>query len=466
MSEAGILRQEEAALAEVIAGWADGLSAQAIPPAVREALTRTLMDSLGLMVAARRESYIESIVQAADGEGPCSIVGRAGGFDVMTAALANGTAVHGEDYDDTFEGTPVHVGAVMVPAILAAGEQRNLSGEDLLRGLAVGAELICRLALVAPTAMHRQGFHPTAVCGAFGAAAGVATALRLPPAQIASALGIVGSMASGIIEYLAEGTWTKRLHPGWAAGAGWRAARLAESGFVGPRTVFEGEHGAFHAFAVPGIARDFSHLAEGWGSRWEVANLAFKPYACGTMAQPFIDCALKLRGEVPQLSEITGIVAKVGEGTVHRLWEPRAEKARPSTPYGAKFSVPYCVAVALHDGGAGLEQFTEARIADPAVLAQAAKVSYEIDPENEYPRNYTGDLIVTLKDGRRLEANQPCLRGGRGAPLEEAELWRKFRDNVRFGGWSDDQAEALAAFARTAFTAAGAGGLQQVARQS
>ncbi|MEQ8355796.1 MAG: MmgE/PrpD family protein [Kiloniellaceae bacterium] len=457
------MSESKTTLAEAIADWAVELSADVVPPAVREVLTRALMDSLGLMVAARREPYIEAVINSSDGSGPCTIVGHHGGFDVMAAALANGTAVHGEDYDDTFEGTPVHVGSVMVPALLAAGEQRRLSGEDLFRGLAVGAELICRLALVAPTAMHRQGFHPTAVCGAFGAAAGVATALRLPPAQIASALGIVGSMASGIIEYLAEGTWTKRMHPGWAAGAGWRAARLAESGFLGPRSVFEGEHGAFHAFAVPGIARDFSHLGDAWGNRWEVANLAFKPYACGTMAQPFVDCALQLRAQLPDLNAVERIAAKVGEGTVHRLWEPHAEKVRPSTPYGAKFSVPYCVAVALTDGGAGLEQFTEARIADPSVLAQAAKVTYAIDPDNEYPKNYTGDLLVTLKDGTRLVAGQPCLRGGRGAPLEEAELWQKFRKNVRFGGWSESQAEGLADFARQAFAAPDISGLREFA---
>jgi 2-methylcitrate dehydratase PrpD len=286
------------------------------------------------------------------------------------------------------------------------------------------------------------------------------------PAQIASAMGIVGSMASGIIEYLAEGTWTKRLHPGWAAAAGWRAARLAESGFIGPRSVFEGEHGAFHAFAVPGIERDFSHLGDGWGQRWEVANLAFKPYACGTMAQPFIDCALQLRADIPDLSQIETIVASVGEGTVHRLWEPRAEKARPSSPYGAKFSVPYCVAVALCDGDAGLEQFTEARIADPAVLAEAAKVSYEIDPANEYPRNYTGELKVTLKDGTRLQAQQPCLRGGRGAPLDDAELLQKFRSNLRFGGWGEAQALALGEFARGVFAGSGLGDLQKLARQN
>ena len=450
-------------LAEIFARWAAGLKEGDIPPEVRLALRRALLDCLGLMVAARDRDYLRAVIAAADGTGPCTVVGHAGGFDVMTAALINGTAVHGEDYDDTFEGTPVHVGAVMVPALLAAAQQRGLSGAEVLRGLAVGSELICRLALVAPTAMHRQGFHPTAICGAFGAAAGVATALGLPPDRIASALGIVGSMASGIIEYLAEGTWTKRMHPGWAAGAGWRAARMAEAGFLGPRSVFEGEHGAFHAFAAAQIERDFSLLSEGWGSRWEVANLAFKPYACGTMAQPFIDCALQLREQIADLESIDSIVAKVGEGTVHRLWEPRAQKIVPSTPYGAKFSVPYCVAVALRDGDAGLGQFTEERIADPATLALAAKVGYQIDPENEYPRNYTGDLLVTLKDGSRLAANQPCLRGGRGAPLSEEELQAKFQANARFCGWSEARAEQMAAFAETFFDQSDLSGLSAFA---
>jgi 2-methylcitrate dehydratase PrpD len=434
------------AAAERFAAWAAALRPDGIPDPVRRVLRRTLLDSCGLMVAARNEDYINATIAASDGGGPCTAIGHEGGFDVASAALVNGTAIHGEDFDDTFEGTPIHVGAVMVPALLSAAEYRSLSGEDVLRGLAAGSELTCRLALVAPTAMHRQGFHPTAVCGAFGAAAGIAVALGLRAAQVASALGIAGSMASGIIEYLAEGTWTKRMHPGWAAQAGWRAARLAEEGFVGPRTVFEGEHGAFKAFAVPDIDRDFSHLTDDWGTVWEAANLAFKPYACGTMAQPFIDCAIRLRERAGAGAGIERIDAKVGEGTVHRLWEPHAEKIKPSTPYSAKFSVPFCVAVALADGEAGLGQFTEQRIADRAVTDLAAKVHYETDPDNEYPRNYTGHLAITLDDGSRLTADQPCLRGGRGAPLSDAEIERKFHANTAFGGWTSGRAETLAAF--------------------
>ncbi len=442
------------AIAEIISAWAHDLQASDVPDAVRNTLRRDVIDSLGLTVAVRKQDFVIGTVNAADGDGNCTIPGHAGGFDPMTAMLVAGTSIHGEDFDDTFEGQPVHIGAVLVPALLAAAEQRNLSGEDILRGMAVGGEFVCRLALVAPTAMHKQGFHPTAICGAFGAAVGVATALRLSAVETASALGIVGSMASGIIEYLAEGTWTKRMHPGWAASAGWRAVRMAENGFAGPRTVFEGSHGVFHAFAKAGIDRNFSHLTDGWGSHWNVASLAFKPCACGTMAIPFVDCARELREKIPDLTSIVSIKAKVGEGTVHRLWEPLAEKRKPTTPYGAKFSVPYCVAVSFVDGVVGLDQFTYERIKDPAVLSLAEKVSYDIDPENEYPVNYTGELCVTLADGTTLTAYQSNMRGGKRTPLTDADITEKFMLNTKFGGWDTSTSEALFKFADTLFDGA------------
>src|SRR5204863_5868040 len=139
-------------------------------------------------------------------------LGHERALDAAGAAFVNGTAAHGEDFDDTFEGGPVHAGAVIVPAVLAVAERNRVHGADLLAGVAVGAELMCRASLVAPKRIHKAGFHPTAVLGALGATAGVASALRLSEPQFVNALGIVGSLASGIIEYLAEGAWTKRLH--------------------------------------------------------------------------------------------------------------------------------------------------------------------------------------------------------------------------------------------------------------
>ena len=289
-----------------------------------------LLDVAGLCIAARGTDYIRAALAAWDAEGPCTALGHRRGLDAAGAAFVNGTAAHGEDFDDSFEGTPVHASAVVLPAVLAAAERYGLSGADLLRGYVVGSELMCRLALVAPTAIHRAGFHPTAVIGALGAAAGVGAALRLSPRQLTDALGIAGSMASGIIEYLAEGTWTKRMHAGWAAQAGLRAALLGREGFFGPRTVLEGEHGFFHAFGVP-ASRPTSVRDRKSRDDWQMAKIAFKPYACGTMLHPFIDCAIRLAREGVAAGEVREVTCRVGEGTVHRLWEPLAEKRRPST---------------------------------------------------------------------------------------------------------------------------------------
>ena len=331
----------------------------------------------------------------------------------------------------------------MVPAMLATVQAKNLSGTEFLRGLTIGSELICRLALVAPTAVHRQGFHPTAIFGSFGSSVGISSILGSNTNQISSGLGIVGSMASGIIEYLAEGTSTKRLHPGWAAGCGWQSANIAKSGFIGPRTVFEGTHGVFNSFATESIKPDFKHITDKLGYRWECSNLAIKPYACGTMAQPFIDCAIKLKSKISNLNYIDKIVAQVGEGTVHRLWEPIKEKQKPSSPYGAKFSVPYCIAVGLIDGVAGLKQFTEKRLKNSEVIELSSKINYEINPKDEYPKNYSGDISIFMKNGEILSAKQNCLKGGRKDPLSFREVKDKFNANLNFANIKQTEIQKL-----------------------
>ncbi|MGH6895746.1 MAG: MmgE/PrpD family protein [Geminicoccaceae bacterium] len=434
------------AVAEVFAEWARGLEPQAIPRDARAVAANALLDVAGLCVAARDTDYVRAALAAWDGEGGCTALGHAPGLDAAGAALINGTAAHGEDFDDSFEGTPVHASAVVLPAVLAAAERYGLSGADVLRGYVVGAELMCRLALVAPTAIHRAGFHPTAVIGALGAAAGVGATLRLSAPQLTSALGVAGSMASGIIEYLAEGTWTKRLHAGWAAQAGLRAALLGRAGFLGPRTVLEGEHGFFHAFGSAGIAPDFRFVTEGLGEAWQMARIAFKPYACGTMLHPFIDCAIRLARDGVDGADVREVVCRVGEGTVHRLWEPLAEKRTPTTSYSAKFSGPFAVALGLVAQAAGLEQFTEAKVREPDLLALAARISYEIDPDNEYPRNYTGDVRVILRDGSVRQAHQGHLRGGVREPLGRAEITAKFRANAAHGGWPPSEIGRLEAW--------------------
>jgi 2-methylcitrate dehydratase PrpD len=314
-----------------------------------------------------------------------------------------------------------------------------LSGAALERGIAVGAEVMCRLCLVAPKRVHQAGFHPTAVFGALGAAAGVAAALRLPARQWVDALGIAGSMASGIIEYLAEGAWTKRMHPGWAAQAGYRAVRMAQAGFTGPRTLFDGEHGFFRAFANTD-GGNFQAMLDGIGKDWLAAGIAFKPYACGTMAHPYVDCARRLVAEGLRPDDIEAIECETAEGIVHRLWEPLAAKQAPPNGYAAKFSVPYAIAVGMLRGDAGLKEYEQEVVGDAAVRALAAKVRYVVDPENPYPRQFTGHLRVTLRDGEVREARQDHFRGGAQEPLSPGALEAKFLSNCGYGGWTVSRA--------------------------
>jgi len=428
-------------VAETLADKIVAVRAGALPATTTRKCEDLLIDVVGLCVTARSEDYVKSALSGCDDDGPCTVIGHKRMLTAAGAAFVNGTAAHGEDFDDTFEGGPVHAGAVIVPAVLAACERHNPDGRMALIGIAVGTEVLCRLSLVVPKAVHKAGFHPTAIFGAMGAAAGVGAALGLNARQIVDALGIAGSMAGGIIEYLAEGAWTKRMHAGWAAQSGIRAALLAQAGFVGPRTVFEGVHGLFHGFAHT-TKGDYDALTGDFGTRWVTDTLAFKPYPCGTMAQPYIDCAKRLAARGVKADDIAEIVCEVAEGTVHRLWEPLADKQRPRNGYGAKFATPYLLATGFVHGGVGLAAFTEKAIGDRDVLALAAKVKFVIDPQNPYPANYTGHIRAAMKDGSVIEERQPHMRGGAQEPLTRQDVTDKFALNAQHGGWTAAQGDA------------------------
>lgn len=438
-------------VAELLADASVALNRGQIPAAVRARAEELLIDVAGLCVAARKTDYMRALIGGVDGGGQCSALGHAGGFNAEDAAMINGTAAHGEDFDDTFEGGPVHSGAVIVPAVLAACERFGRHGRAALVGTVAGIEALCRLSLVIPKAIHKAGFHPTSVLGAMASTLAVSATLGLNRKQTVDALGIAGSMAGGIIEYLAEGAWTKRLHAGWAARIGLHAARIGQQGFLGPRTVFEGTHGLFNGFARS-ASGDYDAVTRDFGSEWHMLSLTFKPYATGTMNQPYIDCALRLARKGFAAEDVTEVLCQTAEGYVHRLWEPLDSKHRPANDYAAKFSAPFNIAVAFVTGGAGLEAFSEKTVRDPRILGLASKVRYVVDPDNPYPKAFTGHIRMTLKDGRVFEERQPHIRGGVHEPLSRGDLERKFHSNVAYGGWTDAHAEQFLRFAKSAYS--------------
>lgn len=415
------------------------LRAGSLPASVRTRVEELLVDVVGLCVAARRTDYIRALISTFDPGGRCTAIGHEQTYSVESAALINGTAAHGEDFDDTFEGGPVHGGAVVIPAVLAACERYGGDGRAALFGIAAGMETVCRLSMVAPKRIHKAGFHPTSVLGTIAATTAVGVALKLDARQFVDALGVAGSLASGIIEYLADGSWTKRMHPGWAAQSGIRAALLGRCGFLGPRSVLEGVHGLFNGFARSSEG-DYGVLTDDFGKRWVMEGITFKPYATGTMNQPYIDCALRLAKRGIRAEDVVDVLCETAEGYVHRLWEPLASKHRPANEYAAKFSTPYNIAVAFITGDAGLGAFTPEKVRDERILALASKVRYVIDPDNPYPRAFTGHVRMTLRDGRVVEERQPHIRGGVYEPLTRDEIEQKFLRNCEFGGWARERA--------------------------
>src|SRR5438132_10817813 len=373
-----------------LARFVAGLTLDAIPEPVAGKAALLALDTLGNGLAAAGEDFGRAALDVAEqlgGRPESALLGRAVRVAAANAVLANATLAHGLDFDDTREDAIVHTGCVAVTTALAVGEAAGASGRAMLEALVAAVEVMCRVGLAVPGKFHARHYHPTALAGTFGAAAVAGKLHGSTEDQLVHAFGICGSQAGGIIEYLADGTWTKRLHPGWAAHAGVVATLLAHSGFTGPESVFEGEHGFFRAFAGGFDVERLEELLSSLGTVWELERLTFKAYPCGSIAHPYMDCARRLR-ELHRLrpDQITDVRCRTAAGPVDRLWEPLAAKQAPRNGYAAKFSLPYLLAVILVKGRAGLAEVEDEAVRDAEVLGVAARASYALAPPIDYPR--------------------------------------------------------------------------------
>jgi 2-methylcitrate dehydratase PrpD len=421
-------------VARRLARFVIALEFKDLPAPVIDQAGLLTLDTLGCCLAASRYDFGRAARATAErlgGKPESAVVGSRVRVAAANAVLANSTLAHGLDFDDTREDAIVHTGSVAVPTSLAVGEATGASGRAALTAVVAAVEVMCRVGLAVPGKFHARHYHPTALTGTFAAAAAAGKLYGLTEDELVRAFGICGSQTAGIIEYLADGTWTKRLHPGWSAHAGIIAALLAQSGFTGPESVFEGEHGFYRAFAGDVQTERLDELLTSLGRVWELEHLTFKPYPCGSIAQPYMDCALRLRdSRGVRAEDIVEIRCRTAAGPVPRLWEPLASKHAPQNGYAAKFSLPYLLAVILTRGRASLAEFEDDVVRTPEILAVASRVSYEVDPTIDYPRQFVGHLRVRLKDGRVVEEWQDHPRGGPDSPMAPGEIEAKFRGNA------------------------------------
>ncbi|MHA1528430.1 MAG: MmgE/PrpD family protein [Alphaproteobacteria bacterium] len=434
--EADILSQKaeaEAPIAEQLADFASGLEHDAIPAQVRTRAAHHMLDAAGIAVASTRYDFAHKTLagfQALGGSGEVPVLGMPARLSPRDAATMNGFLCHGLDYDDTHISGVVHPTASAFPAVLSAAAMTGASGREMLTAYVIGVEATARIGTCAQSAFHQVGFHPTGIVGIFGCTLAAARLLGLNTGQMVQAQGLALSMASGSMQFLEDGAWNKRFHPGWAAQCGITAAALAREGFIGSSAPFDGRFGLFNIYGGKFTDWvDLGHATAGLGSVWELMETGIKPYPTCHLTHAAIDAALALRGSV-ELDQIESIEARVPHQAFPVVCEPEANKKRPTSDYDAKFSLHYLVAAALVTGRLTLNELEPEFFTDPEILALTNKVSFKDYPDSPFPKAYSGAVIIRMKDGRELSHHEPVNRGAADRPIPNGEIVAKFRENA------------------------------------
>jgi 2-methylcitrate dehydratase PrpD len=405
-----------------------------LPPAVVESARRHLLDTFGVAIRGRAHANAAASLRAIEGldgaAGGIAVWGAGGRLAAGYAAMANGIAAHVLDFDDTHTDSIVHGSAIIAPVAMALGESRHASGEDLVCAFVAGWEVAARVGLASRGTFHKRGFHTTSIAGIFGAVTAAARLLGLDAERTAHAIGLAGSQASGINEYLSNSSSAKSMHTGWSAHAGIVSATLAQAGMTGPASVFEGRDGLLRSYGLPDES-DLSALAEGLGTRWESTRVSIKPYPCCHFAHAFVDCVGALLQGGVRAEEIASLHCVVPEIEIGLICEPFEQKLRPASPYAAKFSLPFLLAARIADGRIDHRTFEAAHIAREDLRALAARVTYRVAAPDEmpFPRTFPGWVEATLTDGRKRVERLDVNAGHPDNPLTLAQVAAKFRDN-------------------------------------
>jgi 2-methylcitrate dehydratase PrpD len=411
-----------------LAGWISRLRHADLPPRTREVVRTLLFDTLGCGVNGHATPWAKTLLAWAREGAPAKAQATVWGDSAPTlrasdAALVNGTAVHAFELDD-YHQAKLHPGAVVIPAAVAMAEKLGSSGEALVTAIAAGYEIMIRSSLALnPSAARLRGWHLTGVCGPFGAAAACASLLKLNEEETAWALGLAGTQGSGLWAFNADGTQSKRFHAGRAAQSGVMAAELAAKGFTGPTQIYEfHDGGVLKAFSD---ASDPAPLTRDLGTVFHLDATSIKPYSCCGSTHSYVDAALELRRRLGAPWDAKRPV-KLGMAKVVDV--QCGFDYVPSSALNAQMSMRYIVAATLMEGQALPPQFTDAKIADPALTKLAADIQCAHDPalDKLYPQRFAAWVAAEDK-GKWVRVDVLDPLGSPANPVDRQGVITKFR---------------------------------------
>ena len=397
---------------------------------VQDRTRELLLDLVGVALAGSRQPSSPPAARVAldlGGQGAASVIGTHQTTAAVWAALANGTAAHAVELDDVTTESSLHPGVAVIPAALALAQELDAAPARMLEAIVAGYEVTMRVGnALNPASAYARGFHPTGVAGVFGATMAAAHLIGLDLQAVTNALGVAGTLASGSLEYLADGAWTKRLNPGWAGHAGITAARLAQAGFSGPASVFEGRLGVLHAYSDAAFPQ---RLLADLGQPLQVMRVSIKPYACCRYNHGLIDCVLQLAREHRiEPADVERVRLGVLSGGALLVADPIEHKRNPQGVVDAQFSAPYAAAVALVYGTGGIDAYTPDKLADSTVRQIMSRTECYRDPslDASYPRQWPAAAEIHLRDGRALATRVEFATGEPENPVPRPALIDKF----------------------------------------
>jgi 2-methylcitrate dehydratase PrpD len=400
-----------------LAVWSASRTRDNLAGDVIETAKDCLLDHIAVSLYGMGQPWTTFVIEQVAQEGghaQAGVYGRGLRVPARAAALVNGTAAHAFELDDWHAASLSHLGACVIPAVLAAAERERLSGLHALVAIVVGFEAMARVGMATIPSLLVRGYHPTGTHGPIGAAAAVGNLLGISAEQMTAAIGIGASCAGGLMEFTHDphGAMVKRFHAGRAAEAGVIAADLARKGMTAPKSGLDGQFGYCRVFAD---APDIKHLTSGLGDDYQIRHINIKPYACCGALHAGIDA-------IEQLVDEHRFCAADVENMVfggNRSHVQRHACAKPDSVMAAQYSMPYAAAVALSGRALDPRMFDEGRYADSTLLASAAQVAVVVDPEVErvYPNKLAGSVRIRLKDGRSFERLVLDAKGTTGRPM-------------------------------------------------